>query len=241
MIIKVMSKLTDKDYEAHFAALTSALPKSMRKDCRGTFGKKLRVRRDGASVKIEREWPGKPYFMKVSFPWEFHVKVKCWRQLKATGKFSYDKVAAHIVKVIDEHDALLARRKVGSNIAEERIEVLKARFDSDPMLSALDLEIRSEPTDKTETGTVDVAINPNSEYEHWVQSNAVYDGESFSGEVEFESITPEQLVAIQVVLQADRLSVLDLITLADDSILGPIIHKMTEDLEGKKEGDNARK
>jgi hypothetical protein len=237
VIIKVMSRLTDDECKPHFDALTSALPKSMRKKCRVIRNRKLRVK-EGASVKIEREWSSKPYFMKVSFPWEFHVKVKCWRQLKATGKFSYDKVAAHIVKVTNEHNALLARRALGNVVAEERIEVLKDRFDRDPMLSALGLEIQSDPTNHTETGAVDVVISPGSDYENWVQSNVVYNGEGFSGEIEFESITPEQLVAIQVVLQADRLSVLDLITLADDSILGPIIHKMTEDLEGRTGGDD---
>lgn len=238
-----MEQLTKKQLTAHLDAVTEALPNKLREKARNVFGK-LKIK-GGATVKIEREWSGKPYFMKVDFSWEFKERVKCFRILKKTKKFSYDKVAAHITKVFGQHTARLARREKGESLAQERIEALKTTFESNPMLNALNLEIDSTPVHQTEDGEVDVGFYPqdhdsDDDSDCWVRTTATYDGKAFAGDIEFDRISPEQLVALQVILRADKLSIIDMLHLADDSVLGPIIHKMTEDAEGRKKGDNVR-
>lgn len=230
-----MKQLTKEQNKIHFKAVRTWLPAKLKKKAK--IGNRYLIFTDGCTVRIEREWfSDSPYFMKVKFDWEYKERIKCFRMHK-DGEFGYRKVAEHIAEVLSDYAAIKKRRKSGVKTAEQRINLLEEAFRSNTLLSALNLEISSDPTYQTETGSVDVSVSsgalPSDAPDDCLSVDVAFDGQWFTGDISFEGVSMEQFVALMVVLRAGQLNLLEMLTLADDSILGPIIHKLTEDQGGK--------
>jgi len=228
-----MTHLSDKEKEEHLKLVLDELPPEFKKlaDLR-SYGPQLRV--SHATVEVEHDWYSKANTMKLSFSYNVldeegvGAKNRSWKQRGRDNKFCYDRCAAHIVDVLTKYEALQKRRRQGDSIAKKRGEVLKEAFRSDPLLGGLDLEVQTSTTPRTESGSVDVEIRGKD----YCGSNASlkFDGEAFHGQVDVYGLSAEQVAALMVVVRLDKLGVLDLIALSDDSILGASIRKLTEGL-----------
>ncbi len=55
----------------------------------------------------------------------------------------------------------------------------------------------------------------------------------FDGTVTVDGLSPAQVIALVTVLQMRKLNAIELISLSDDSLLGPAIRAMVEEEEGE--------
>lgn len=195
-------------------------------------------RRDLISLRIEQSYSeGKPHFLKVSTGGGLHYqhKTKVYRYLK-TKKFSYGKIAEHIKGLLDRHDEQQARYDAGAKVALGRIKEFEQFINSDPKMAALNVQVTTQSYENDEEGSVEVYVNCNEDSfdgdDEPVSVEGTYDGEKVSGSITFDGLGLEQLVALIAVARADQFGVLDMLTLGDDSVLGPIIDKMTKSPDG---------
>lgn len=198
-------------------------------------------RRDLIGVRIEQSMSdGRPFYMKIntSSGLHFQSRTKVYRQLK-TKRFNYKKAAEHINGLLDKHDEQQALYDEGASIATDRIKDFESFINSDPKVSALNVEVTTHHYENDESGEVDIAVAcKGGSYvgdDAPFSADGTFDGETVSGSVHFENISLEQLVALIAVARADQFGVLDMLTLGDDSVLGPIIDKMTKDQQAPEE------
>ena len=222
-----MKDPTKEQNEIHFKAVAAFLPAKLRK--------KVGIRRRSlviegvCSVRLDRQWSDRPTYMKVNFEWKYSERIRCFRQHK-DEKYGYKKIAEHITDVVAERAATEKRQRKGERTAKRRIAALEEQFRSNPLLSALNLEFDTKPSHQTEEGRVDVDVTPvNTCEQDYMSASVAFDGQSFTGDVNFEGLSVEQFTALMVVLRADQLNLLEMLSLADDSILGPIINKLSEE------------
>ena len=227
-----MAKMTDEDKRAHLQAVLDALPAHLKKKAEiRSYLSSMKVK--GVTISIESDWHSVGTKMKCEFDWVVKyafdaARTRTWKLRSRDGKFAYDRVANYIVKFLDKYQELLDRRAKGHSIAARRAAKLEIAFERDPMLSALNLKIETGPTHHTECGEVDVDFQGK---DHGGPRAALkYDGQTFRGNIEVGDLSAEQVTALMVVLRVDQLNVLDMIAFADDSILGPSIRKLTEEL-----------
>lgn len=186
---------------------------------------------DLMEIRIYQSSSRAPYFIKVKTQRRLHVrrKTKCFRMLKS-GVFNYQKIGEHVNGLLKEHETIQAAYDKGHSIAMERIAAFKQFLADDPKMAALNLDIEAEPYNEDEAGDVEVEITSKEVDEadcHPVSSELTYNGDVFFGRIEVTNLTPEKLAAVLIVLRAEQFTVLDMMTLGEDSILGPIINKLT--------------
>lgn len=165
------------------------------------------------------------YCIKVEPYYATNFKKKHWR-VRRDGTFSYQAVADYIKEVVTYYLGLEAARSKGLSVAEERISSLKASFISEPLLSSLNIQLDMTPVNETVSGDVAVDITADEKVvspQYGTVHRFVFDGQTFSGDLRISGISVEQFVALMTVLRFDQLNVLELLPLADDSILGPVI------------------
>jgi hypothetical protein len=217
--------MTPSEKKAHYQAVVDALPKTFKARAEYRFAD-LRV--GPATVEVCDYYSGRPV-LKLTFGYQLfglEVKDRSWKQRVRDRKFCYDRVAFHIVSALTQYDALLLRRKQGRSVAEFRSSKLTQAFNKDQLLSRLNIEIESGPVHNTEDGAVRVEFRCKANGTSILRC----DGDTFQGELKVFDLSAEQVTAIMAVINLDQLNVLDLITLADDSILGPSIKKLTAEL-----------
>lgn len=220
--------LTDEERAAHYQAVIDALPEEFKSRASLKSYNGLRV----GPVEVEIE---QGYFVtdratiKLSFDYnitnDFDVKDRKWKLRQRDNKFCYDRIAGHIAKALTDYDDLIVKREEGRNIAAVRGEKLAQQFKNDPLLSSLGVNVTTKPTNKTVHGLVDVKFSAQA-----VGCTLLFDGEKFQGKIQVYDLSAEQVTALMAVINLKQLNLLDLITLADDSILGPSIQKMTEEM-----------
>lgn len=235
-----MSEMNDKEKKAHLQAVIDALPDAVKNLARiKSYGPELSVGETLGSydavvtIKFQCEsYYHVNYRMKTDLSWkvkqDLDLRERSWKQRVRDGKFSYERVAAFVSKVVQDYQALLARRESGASIAERRAAVIQDAFKKDRLFSALGVDVRTETTRNTETGEVNVVIGGDTWH---LPARFKYDGQTFNGFLQVYSLSAEQVAAIMTVINLDKLNILDMINLATDSILGPSIRKLTEELE----------
>jgi hypothetical protein len=189
---------------------------------------------DEVTVSLERAWCGKPkmrlelgYKITSNLSHLTSLKNRAWGERKRDGKYCYARVAGYVVKAIDALDALNTRRATGLSVATMRGSKLKAAFAQDVTLSGLKLNLTVRPVRSTEVGQVNVHFSPR---DSGPTSSLKFDGKVFTGQVDIGSCSAEQVTALMAVIHLKQMNLIELITLADDSILGPSIQKMTEEM-----------
>ena len=222
--------LSSEQKKEHYRAIVEALPEPYKSRASVNYGD-LEV--GPACVEIKTGWRlgGSRPTMKLSFSYDvtgedLPCKERSWKLRMRDSKFCYDRIAGHIVTTLAAYDDLKAKRDKGRSIAEVRGTKLTDVFNQDALLSRLKLETRMTPTSQTVSGEVDINFSRVGKSSSTIRFN----GESFTGLVSVQELTAEQVAALMVVINLDQLNLLDLISLADDSILGPSITKLTEEM-----------
>lgn len=229
------------DRKTHFEAVKALLPERYQVHAK-VYPTRLRVN-GRLSVEMEKSRPYRPVWDRLKIDIDYGIKQdldnsvrnRVYKRRERDSKFNYEAAAKYITRVLDDHSALEARRALGQTKAEKTGDRLKALFKADPLLQGIGMDIRSEPVLNTLCGETKVAFVEESTYSADVMRTAfefnTVDGENFSGQLDLDCLSPEQVIALITILRADKLSLLDMLHLADDSILGPIIKKLTEDRE----------
>jgi len=231
-----MPSLDDKEKKTHLQAVVDALPDDVRSKARiPTYGSELEVGSNGrysSAITIGIHSNGYSTIknrMKTDVDWrirqDLNLTNRSWGQRSRDGKFNYALVAKFIAKVIRDFRALEARRATGDSIAKQRAATLKEFFKKDSLFSALNIDVTATTTRNTECGEVDVELGSWSD-----GARLKYDGQTFRGDLSVVGLSAEQVAAIMTVLNLGKLNILDMIVLANDSILGPSIRKLTEEM-----------
>lgn len=209
----------------HLLQVVAELPKGFRKTATISHGH-LAV--GAAKVTIEGGRWGERRTMKADFTYslkdDLGVKPRRWRHRERDHLFAYDKVAAYVTKHLKAYDNLLLMREEGEVKAQSAGQKIVDAFNQETLLGALNLKVTSVPVNNTTTGAVHVRFRGEGA-RHSLRSD---DGETFSGKLDVYNLLPEQVVAIMAVLRADQLNLLEMLNLADDSILGPVIRRLTD-------------
>jgi len=219
-----MNRMGENETKKHIQEVLDLLPKGLR-------GIKLW----GTQADIgcaELGFTGTSYgipSMKVSVDYSFRdvlgFRQRSWKR-RQDGKYAYDRIAAHIMKIVEKVAALERRRKEGETLASTRAAKLLKHFKTDKLLGSLNLNLEAEAVRNTETGVA--RIDFSAKVGNTVTGSLIsYDGETFEADFTAMGLNPEQVLAVLAVLRLDQLNLLELITLADDSILGPSIRRMT--------------
>lgn len=225
---------------AHLKAVRDALPPEIQERCKISY-RTLAVIGE-IDVSIDSAWSSNPK-LRLNLNYKFNgvkghpeIKNRVWKRRQRDRKFCYDRIAGHLVIAVEAFDALERRRSHGNSLALIRGTRLRATFDQDPLLSSLNLNVKAKPTRRTETGKVDITFGPK---EGGRTSTLQFDGHKFTGLVNVGEISAEQVTALMAVIRLKHLNLLDLITLADDSILGPSIQRMTADMDSNRNEEKA--
>lgn len=228
----------------HLKAFLSLLPREYQKKA-DTSGTRIRIM--GVEIKMTHEggmhWGSSPRRcnrLKIELDYSVRSMVgedkfrrsRTYKRLdNKGGNYSYDKAAAYVQKVLDAYIAVKKRRVAGKNKAEKVGEQFEGLFKADPILGALNLDVRSKPVHNTECGEATVIFAERNDGQTYRAVEFQTTGDTFRAKLDVHSLTAEQVVALVTVLKVDRLQLLDMFALADDSILGPIIKRMNEQKE----------
>lgn len=227
-----MNKATAKD---HLNSVLAALPEELRRVIRF---RSYAVKGDGLdgkhiTVKYNRGWNQNT--IRVSFTDSVYddagVSPRSWKERARDGLFGYKSIADYIVRAIAAAEALTARRTVVYDKSQIQQGQLDRAFESDPVLSTLNLDVSTYVRPAQDHARVDINVSSKGDFgknRSRVAASLKHDGQRIEGTITVDSISMEQLVALLTVLRFDQRGPLDLITLADDSILGPAIRAMIE-------------
>lgn len=227
------------DRKTHFEAVKALLPARYRKATRVT---PTRLRVNGRlDVEMSRSNTYRSIYDRLKIDIDYGIRKdlndsfrnRTYKKRERDGLFNYEAAAKYITKVLDEHSKLEARRALGQTKAEKTGERLKSLFKSNPLLQSLGMDVRSEPVLNDLDGRAKIAFVEENEAAGFSYSSFQFEtlGEpnDFSGKLDLHCLSAEQVIALLVVLRADKLSLLDMLHLADDSIIGPIIKQLTEE------------
>lgn len=227
-----MKHLTGEEKLHHLKEVILCLPENIRKRARH-YG--LRTVSIGCvDVGFTDGWRTPSLKVCVDHPYKdpLRSRQRNWKR-RGDGAYSYTSVAKYIVSIVEKIDALKEKRAAGEALANSRAEKLLVHFKTDKLLGSFNLEIGIEPVRHTEIG--ETRFDLNSRCGPGVSASLISsDGKSFDADFTAEGLSPEQVMAVMAVLRLDQLNLLELISLADDSILGPSINRMTADNEAEQ-------
>jgi hypothetical protein len=217
----------------HFKRIIAELPEDLRivSDNRGY---RLEVS-EFASVTIDYAWHSRKESQRIKLAFSYSAahdvlaKDRAWYRRK-DGAFNYKLIAGYIIDTWQKMRALEKRRAAGKSIAKVRGEKLAAVFKRDTLLGALDLKIIVKPVCNTQTGEVYLSFRDRQENGPTFRFKS-QDGNRFEGCVDVGCLSAAQVIALMAVLRLEKLNAIELISLADDSLLGPAIKAMIEEDE----------
>ncbi|MGD9728448.1 MAG: hypothetical protein AB7L09_02655 [Nitrospira sp.] len=238
----------------HLDAVIALLPKPLRRKVKGLSdwqfnigGIDVRLVHEGGMWGYDRKLPANR--LKIDVPYEIKkalddkVHNKSYKRRPKDGTYSYQNAATFIEKTLTTYASVMKERARGASKATRLGQQVKAAFAAEPLLGGLDLEVNTRPVLNTTNGEVIISFAERSDYTYNAIELRISDqADGFFGSIDVGGpgggLSIEQVVALIVVLKADRLNLLDMIGLADDSILGPIIRRMTKQEETNEEGED---
>jgi len=222
--------MTDDQKRGHLQAVIDELPAHLKKQAFLGYGGELNV--GDICIEIDHDWYNHATTMKATPCWslthEVDAKMRRWKHRQRDSKFSYNLVAKYVTKVLGAMQEIEDRRKKGKSIATRRAAVLEAAFKQDSLLAALNLNVKTKAAHNTEIGEVDVSFRGKNHV--GTGADLKFNGQKFHGHISVHELSAEQVTALMTVLRVDQLNILDMIAFADDSILGPSIRKLTEEM-----------
>ena len=227
-----MTFLTGEEKSRHLKAMVACLPEKIRKRVSSLYYRALEIDCIEVGFTDGRQTPSMKVCVDYTYKSTLGIRQRSWK-MRGDGTYSYARVAAHIVSIVERVEDIKERRAAGESLATSRAERLLEHFKADKLLGSLNLQIDAEPVHHTESGASRFDLN--SKCGPGVSASLISsDGESFDADFTAEGLSPEQVMAVMAVLRLDQLNLLELITLADDSILGPSINRMTADNEAEQ-------